>query len=42
MLAGTPEPEDGSARVSAFETAEQVAQSDTAQLEVARGDRRST
>ncbi|WP_141690000.1 DEAD/DEAH box helicase family protein [Streptomyces sp. Ncost-T6T-1] len=34
MLAGTPEPEDGSARVSAYETAEQVSQSDTAPLEV--------
>ncbi|MFE7318532.1 DEAD/DEAH box helicase family protein [Streptomyces sp. NPDC057555] len=34
MLAGTPEPEDGSIRVSAFETAEQVSHSDTAPLEV--------
>lgn len=34
MLAGTPEPEDGAARVSAYETAEQVSQSDTAPLEV--------
>ncbi|MEW1640509.1 DEAD/DEAH box helicase family protein [Streptomyces sp. NPDC091219] len=34
MLAGTPEPEDGSARVSAYETAEQVSQSDTVPLEV--------
>ncbi|MCX4735074.1 DEAD/DEAH box helicase family protein [Streptomyces sp. NBC_01221] len=34
VLAGTPEPEDGSARVSAYETAEQVSQSATAPLEV--------
>ncbi|MGW2918979.1 DEAD/DEAH box helicase family protein [Streptomyces angustmyceticus] len=35
MLAGTSEPDDGSARVSAYETAEQVAQSDAAPLEAA-------
>lgn len=34
MLAGTPAPEDGSVRVSAYETAEQVAQSDAAPLDV--------
>ncbi|MFD4635570.1 DEAD/DEAH box helicase family protein [Streptomyces sp. NPDC058284] len=34
MLAGTPEPEDASVRVSAYETAEQVSHSDTAPLEV--------
>ncbi|MGW2867270.1 DEAD/DEAH box helicase family protein [Kitasatospora sp. NPDC001225] len=34
MLAGTPELKDGSARVSAYETAEQVSQSNTAPLEV--------
>ncbi|WP_030416432.1 DEAD/DEAH box helicase family protein [Streptomyces sp. NRRL S-1448] len=34
MLAGTPEPEDGSDRVSAYETAEQVSHSATAPLEV--------
>ncbi|MFI9637105.1 DEAD/DEAH box helicase family protein [Nocardia sp. NPDC051929] len=34
MLAGTPEQEHGSARVSAYETAEQLSQTDTAPLEV--------
>ncbi|REK89601.1 hypothetical protein DY245_14755 [Streptomyces inhibens] len=34
MLAGTPEPDSGSARVSAYETAEQVSHSDSAPLEV--------